>query len=128
MNSETLTLQLKQVDAMDRSCCKSEWQRRFGEEPDRHLSTRFMRRALVYEVQAQALGGLTARARRALGLSGQQKDTLPQSKTGITVGTQLLHEWNGRTYQVLVTDKGFELDGRPYRSLSAIARQITGAH
>jgi len=41
-------------------------------------------------------------------------------------GTSLIREWNGRTYQVLVTRTGFELDGRSYRSLSAIARKITG--
>ncbi|EFO29966.1 putative bacteriophage-related protein [Roseibium sp. TrichSKD4] len=43
-------------------------------------------------------------------------------------GTSLIREWNGCTYQVVVTRDGFEMDGRSYRSLSAIARKITGAH
>lgn len=43
-------------------------------------------------------------------------------------GTHLVREWNGRTYQVEVLENGFRLDGKYYRSLSAIARKITGAH
>lgn len=42
-------------------------------------------------------------------------------------GTRLLREWNGRQHFVDVVDGGFVLDGKTYRSLSAIARQITGA-
>jgi hypothetical protein len=38
-----------------------------------------------------------------------------------------MREWNGRTYRVEVVAEGFLMDGRHYRSLSAIARQITGA-
>ena len=39
-----------------------------------------------------------------------------------------MREWNGRMHVVDVTDDGFLFDGKPYRSLSAIARRITGAH
>ena len=45
----------------------------------------------------------------------------------LSPGNQLVREWNGRIYRVLVLDDGFELDGRRYRSLSAVARHITGA-
>jgi hypothetical protein len=43
-------------------------------------------------------------------------------------GTRLMREWNGRMHLVDVTDNGFVFDGKTYRSLSAIARRITGAH
>lgn len=43
-------------------------------------------------------------------------------------GTRLLREWNGRQHFVDVVDGGFVFDGKAYRSLSAIARRITGAH
>lgn len=128
MNTQALKLRLKQIDDMDRSCCKEEWQRRFNQMPDRHLSTRFMQRALAHEAQVKAGGGLTARDRKALGLRGQQRRTQAVPKPAITTGTHLMREWNGRIYQVRITDDGFELDGRRYRSLSAIARHITGAH
>jgi hypothetical protein len=39
-----------------------------------------------------------------------------------------MREWNGRTYQVEATKEGYVLDGTTYRSLSAIAKKITGAH
>jgi hypothetical protein len=53
---------------------------------------------------------------------------LAASTLSLRAGMHLVREWNGRTYQVEVLEKGFQLDGKPYRSLSAIARKITGAH
>jgi hypothetical protein len=50
------------------------------------------------------------------------------SVLSIRAGTHLVREWNGRTYQVEALEKGFRLDGKTYRSLSAIAKKITGAH
>jgi len=46
----------------------------------------------------------------------------------LAVGTRLVRDWNGRRHCVDVGDKGFIFDGKTYRSLSAIARKITGAH
>ena len=43
-------------------------------------------------------------------------------------GTRLVREWNGRTHVVDVSEDGFAFDGKTYRSLSAIAKRITGAH
>jgi Protein of unknown function (DUF2924) len=42
------------------------------------------------------------------------------------IGTRLLREWQGVEQFVIVTKDGFEWQGRPYKSLSAIARAITG--
>jgi hypothetical protein len=50
------------------------------------------------------------------------------SVLSIRAGTHLVREWNGRTYQVEALENGFRLDGKTYRSLSAIAKKITGAH
>jgi hypothetical protein len=44
------------------------------------------------------------------------------------VGTRLIRDWNDRRYEVTVTYGGFEFEGRRYRSLSAIAKVITGTH
>lgn len=49
------------------------------------------------------------------------------SRHTLSAGHHLVREWNGRTYQVEVLDKGFRMDGKTHRSLSAIARKITGA-
>nr|WP_245625564.1 DUF2924 domain-containing protein [Ahrensia marina] len=55
------------------------------------------------------------------------KSTKP-SVLSVRAGTHLVREWNGRTYQVEALERGFRLDGKTYRSLSAIAKKITGAH
>ena len=52
----------------------------------------------------------------------------PPTRVPLCPGTRLLREWNGRQHFVEVVDKGFIFDGKTYRSLSAIARRITGAH
>lgn len=43
-------------------------------------------------------------------------------------GTRLVREWKGRTHVVDVREDGFAFDGKTYRSLSAVAKRITGAH
>ena len=47
---------------------------------------------------------------------------------GVSPGAHLVREWNGRTYQVEVVESGYVMDGKTWRSLSAIAKHITGAH
>ena len=51
----------------------------------------------------------------------------PKGAKRIRAGTRVVREWNGRTHSVTVEEEGFTYAGRSYRSLSAIARQITGA-
>jgi len=86
-----------------------------------------MTKAAEYEAQCKRAGGLPAASRRALhqAASGKSAQTLPLNPT--RAGTQFVREWNGRTYQVEAVKGGFELDGRTWRSLSAIAKHITGA-
>jgi hypothetical protein len=84
-----------------------------------------MQKAIAYEVQAKVFGGLPARTRRALrdaakahGRSGVSK--LPSR------GTRLVREWNGALHEVEVLEDGYLWRGARHRSLSAIARAITG--
>ncbi|WP_439604254.1 DUF2924 domain-containing protein [Shinella sp.] len=49
-------------------------------------------------------------------------------RSALSPGTRLLREWNGRQHNVEVAEDGYILDGKTYRSLSAVARRITGAH
>ena len=42
--------------------------------------------------------------------------------------SNLVREWNGRTYQVEVLDNGYRFDGKTYPSLTTIAKRITGTH
>ncbi|PHR25459.1 MAG: hypothetical protein COA37_01070 [Hoeflea sp.] len=123
-------------ETLDREACIDQWRRTIGGQSLRYVSVQFMRRALAYEAQVKVHGGHSAAVRKALkaalkqdqkpvGKNGKWK---PPSQSVQRPGTHLVREWNGRTYQVEVLDDGFQLDGKRYRSLSAIARKITGAH
>lgn len=100
-----------------------EWRRLHKQEPPR-LHTDLMRHALAYTVQERVFGKLPTRIARALTASPDA--AAPPAR--LTPGTQLIRTWNGRTIDVLVTDDGFRFEGRAYGSLSAIAREVTGAH
>jgi Protein of unknown function (DUF2924) len=94
------------------------------------LSRELLVRAVAYRMQEVALGGLRPEPQRQLRRIAQQlKETggaTIRARPELTPGTRLLRQWQGRTYEVLVLDDGFFWQGTRYRSLSAIARQITG--
>src|SRR5271154_3315294 len=85
---------------------------------------------VAYRMQEVALGGLRPQRQRQLRQFAQH---LNESQEGrirprpeLKPGTRLVREWQGRTYEVLVLDDGFSWQGTGYRSLSALARKITG--
>jgi hypothetical protein len=116
------------IEGLDRAGCISEWKNMVGDDVPKHLSITFMRKALTYEWQCKAFGRLPSSARRTLTAVANGKPIEDATRPPIQSGTHLMREWNGRTYLVEVINDGFLLDGRKYRSLSAIARKITGAH
>jgi hypothetical protein len=116
------------------------WRVLMGAEPPPY-NRQFLLKRLIYRVQELAHGGLpmpthqemtrvlTAAGYDTLGATvvATKKAPAPVRKPGIpVVGTRLVREWNGGRYEVLVTRDGFEFDGRPYRSLTAITQAITG--
>lgn len=105
----------------------AEWEVVFGSPPPPYLSVPFMQKALIYEAQCKALGGLSKATRRAFKQIVAGEGVCNVTPAKLTVGAHLVREWNGRTYQVRVTEDGFEMDGRIWKSLSAIAKHITGA-
>ncbi|WP_108816932.1 DUF2924 domain-containing protein [Loktanella sp. Alg231-35] len=110
--------------------CADGWLKLTGTVVGRHLSPTFLSRALAFETQCKALGGHSAPVKqqlRGMMKNNPERGTTTPSKPTLTPGSQLVREWNGRIYRVLVTDDGFEMDGQTYRSLSAIAKRITGA-
>ena len=91
-----------------------------------------MARAVAYKMQVAAYGGLSAATKRRLreiAIAVRKGD-----RTGVTggvqikPGTQLIRHWQNTTHTVVVLGDGFALDGRTYRSLSAVARAITGTN
>lgn len=113
-------------DAVNRTELLAQWEEAFGLAPPPYLSILFMAKALAYQAQCKRAGGLPAQTRRALQhiASGKPVKEVPMNPT--KVGTHYVRDWNGRTYQVAVVEGGFDMDGRVWPSLSAIAKHITG--
>ncbi|MEZ5655045.1 MAG: DUF2924 domain-containing protein [Sphingobium sp.] len=97
---------------------RMEWERRYGAAP-RHRSVDLLRRVLAWRMQADVLGGLDAATRRMLGREGEVQ-------LGTTPGMRLAREWAGRVHEVVVVESGVVYEGCSYKSLSAVARHITG--
>lgn len=97
-------------------------------------NARNLRARLMYKLQEIFLGGLTAEDKALLDAVAD-KDPAANLKPAdnkprpLAKGTRLCRDWKGRTYEVFVRDDGkFEYNGELYRSLSAVASEITGTH
>jgi hypothetical protein len=123
---------LEALEDMDRGALLALWAATFAGEPPARLSQPFLRRVLAWELQARAQGGLTAAVKRKLeSLAGGEPGTQAKGKTAspkLKPGGRFLREWAGVTHVVDVVEGGFLWRGERHRSLSAIARAITGAH
>jgi hypothetical protein len=115
----------------------AEYRRLFGEEPRcRHRVWLF--RNCAWRVQELAYGGLSQAAQGRLaqlmaevripGIDGPAlaAPVRPPDPTAPPVGTVLEREWRGQRIRVTATAAGYDLDGRTFRSLSAIAQHVTG--
>ena len=94
------------------------------------LAPPLLRRLLAQRLQERRHGGLPALVRRELLriADGEPVPTSARPRAQLTSGTRLVREWNGRTITVEVHNDGFRHAGRNWRSLSEIARHVTGAH
>ena len=110
---------------------KTQWRDLFGTEPP-PFNRRYLESRLAYRIQELAYGGLQPETLKRLRALGEQLDGGDKAKRSIRAdvrpiaGTRLIREWQGVEHVVTVTTDGFEWQGRPYKSLSAIARAITG--
>lgn len=115
---------LDAIERFDRPDCLAEWRRMFGGDPPPYLSVSFMRRVLLWKRQCELDGDVSSKIWRTLERIADGRRVASRPKPG----AELIREWNGRIYRVRVTEHGFEMEGARYRSLSAIAKRITGAH
>ncbi|MEM8572794.1 MAG: DUF2924 domain-containing protein [Pseudomonadota bacterium] len=122
----TVLVDIRDLEAMSRRDLLPLWQQVFGGPVPKGLSQSILRRFLAFELQTRRQGGLSTKVQKAL-----KKDpgAEPKAQTAaLKPGGRLLREWNGTTHVVDVTEDGFLWEGETWRSLSAIARAITGAH
>ena len=128
---DPIPARLAALKAMTTPDLKAEWRELFGAEPPLY-NRKFLESRLAYRIQELAYGGLkpeTVRRLERLGeeLDGGKRDTRRiRADIRPIAGTRLIREWQGVEHAVTVTADGFKWQGRPYKSLSAIARAITG--
>lgn len=94
------------------------------------VPTALLRRLLAQRLQERRHGVLPVMVARELERMAEGPSLLAPvvQRPALTHGTRLIREWNGKTIAVEVVEGGFTRDGRMYRSLSEIAREVTGAH
>jgi DUF2924 family protein len=111
---------------------KRRWRELFDSEPPPY-NRRFLESRLAYRIQELAYGGLKPDTVERLEALAEDLDGGDPAKRRRRsgqdrpiAGTRLIREWQGVEHCVTVLDEGYEYQGRPYQSLSAIARAITG--
>jgi hypothetical protein len=94
------------------------------------LAAPLLRRLLAQRLQERRHGSVPVAVQRELIriVDGAPAAPAAPVRKLLTTGTRLVREWNGRTITVEVSDGGFVHAGRSWRSLSEIARHVTGAH
>jgi Protein of unknown function (DUF2924) len=106
------------------------WRDLFGSGRPRRVCGDLLIKALGYRLQEKAIGGLKPSTRclfERWGRNGSERGPLAEpARTRLKAGTVLVREWHGVTRRVTVLDDGFDFDGERFRSLSEIARKITG--
>jgi hypothetical protein len=121
---------LSRLPILDIGELRQQWRGLYKTQAPPNLSRELLVRAVAHRMQELALGGLRPEPRRQLLRIAQQfKETgeaTIRARPELKPGTRLMREWQGRTYDVLVLDDGFSWQSKRYRSLSAIARKITG--
>ncbi len=107
------------------------WRTHYRADPPKGISQLLLVRAVAYEMQVKLYGGLKPSTDRRLRMiaDGTANGGQGGRETGSSLqpGTRLVREWNGVSHVVEVIDGGFIWNGDRHRSLSAIARAITGA-
>src|SRR5205807_3166321 len=121
---------LLHLPKLDLGELRQQWRVLYKAEASAYLSRELLLRAVAYRMQEVALGGLCSERQRQLRqfaqqLNGSQEGRI-RPRPELKPGTRLMREWQGRTYDVLVLDDGFSWQDTRYRSLSALARKITG--
>ncbi len=121
---------LSRLPKLDIRELREEWHRLYKADASPNLSRELLIRAVAYRMQEVVLGGLRAEPQRQLRQIAQELKQTGEAgirlRPQLKPGTRLMREWQGRTYEVVVLDDGFSWQGMQYRSLSAIARKITG--
>lgn len=129
--TDTVLARLATLKTAPIPALKQQWRDLFETEPPPY-NRRFLESRLAYRIQELAYGGLRPETIERLEALAEQFDGRGPAKRRLRMddrpiaGTRLIREWQGVEHCVTVRELDFDYQGRPYKSLSAIARAITG--
>ena len=130
-HDDTISLdhEIAHLRGLDLDGLRACWITRFGRQAPAHLPRHLVLRLLAYRVQADALGDLDPATVRVLnrisGPDGRATTAVPAPER-VRAGTLLVREWNGVPHRVMALEEGFAWNGTTFKSLSQVARAITG--
>ena len=111
---------------------RAAWRRLYRAHPPQKIGRHLLELAVAWKLQERVHGGLGAATKRRLAelvKTMDEKGDLTQARAvRLKPGAKLVREWRGETHDVLVLEDGFQWRGQRWRSLSAIAREISGMH
>jgi hypothetical protein len=131
MMDDPIPARLAALKTMSTPELRTQWRALFDGDPP-PFNRRYLETRLAYRIQELAYGGLKPETIRHLERLGEQLDggnvitRRIRADLKPIAGTRLIREWKGVEHVVTVTADGYDWQGRPYRSLSAVARAITG--
>lgn len=122
IDRETVNAEVRALERLDLEGLRRVWRERYGPAAPKLRSRELLGLMLAWRIQSDAFGGLDALVRRKLRAVGAPR------KAGVDVapGTILTREWKGVAETVRRTEAGYEWRGRTYKSLTAVARAISG--
>ena len=128
---EKLSAEIAGLESLDLNQLRAQWKLLYDIEAPPHLSRDWLRRAVAYRIQENVLGGLKLATRRLLERVAEDarvhKPTKVVQTRKIGPSTILIREWGGTRHEVTVVENGVMFRGKRYRSLSQVARMITGS-
>ncbi|RJP60907.1 MAG: DUF2924 domain-containing protein [Candidatus Auribacter fodinae] len=131
--NDSIVKQIGELQSLTTQQLKERWKTLFRKEPPEYSRAILIKR-LAYRIQEIKFGGVSLSIRKKLNDSLTKADCdqfgIPRKKFDRNlpvVGTRLIREWQGKRYEVTVCRGGFEYNGKMYRSLTSVAKTITGS-
>jgi hypothetical protein len=128
---ERIEAELELLPKLSAKQLDERWRELFGPARPQRLYGPLLIGVLAYRLQEKAFGGLKPATRRLLrqvaGLPAERRSLDRLTQPRLKAGAVLLREWHGTTHRVTVLERGYEYNGQCFKSLSEIARRITGS-
>ena len=130
-NVADIRAEIAELRTFSRKQLLDKWHELYGSASSPSIRRELMIPFLAYKIQENVYGGLKRSTRAELRRIGRALETgsgllIPNLRSRAKPGTRMVRHWRGKPHEVVVTESGFEYCGRSYRSLSQIAREITG--